>query len=209
MTDEPHNTSARPDPALLNARHPSSDEEWVAEFQKGSAQGFSILFDRYRQPVFGFFCRRIADRAAAEELAQETFLALLRALPRYRQETLFRVYLYAIAFKILNRYRRKMAFRAAFLGMPDEQPEPGVSPGMEASLAVRQAVRQLDATDREILLLRHFDLLSYAEIAKVLDLPINTVRSRLFRARAALRALLETPPRAAMTHAPLRSQEQA
>lgn len=209
MTDEPHNTSARPDPALLNARHPSSDEEWMAEFQKGSSEAFSILFGRYRQPVFGFFCRRIAHRAAAEELAQETFLALLRALPRYRQETLFRVYLYSIAFKILNRYRRKMAFRAAFLGMPDEQPEPGVSPGMEAGLAVRQAVRQLDAADREILLLRHFDLLSYAEIAKVLDLPINTVRSRLFRARAALRALLETHPRAAMTHAPLRSQEQA
>lgn len=207
MTDDSHTANQPHDPVLLNARHPSSDEEWMAEFQRGSAEGFSTLFDRYKQPIFAFFRRRITDHAAAEELAQETFLALLRAQSRYRPETHFRIYLYAIAFKLLNRYRRKLAFRAAFLGMPDEHSEPGASPSVEADLAIRQAVRKLDAMDREILLLREFDLLSYAEIAQVLALPVNTVRSRLFRARAALRRLLDSPTRTAIPPAPLRSQE--
>ncbi len=67
---------------------------------------------------------------------------------------------------------------------------------------VRRAVEKLEAMDREILLLREFEQLSYAEIADLLRLPLNTVRSRLFRARTALRNLLEPPAEAATKDAP-------
>ena len=168
-----------------------SDEQLMLACTQGSSDAFSELFRRYKQPVFGFFRRRTAESAQAEELTQETFLALLRAASRYEPRALFRTYLYAIAFRILRSHRRKAVFRATFFGRPAVLPDPARSDSTEAGLWVRRAVEKLDRIDREILMLREYEQLSYAEIADLLRLPLNTVRSRLFRARAALRALLE------------------
>jgi RNA polymerase sigma-70 factor (ECF subfamily) len=167
-----------------------SDEQLMLAFARGANGAFTTLFERYRQPLFGFFRRRVADSAHAEELAQETFLAVLRGASRYEATALFRTWLYAIAFKILRAYRRKAAFRATFLGAPAEIPEPAAAGSLDVEVMMRQAVRALDANDREVLLLREFEQLSYAEIASLLGLPLNTVRSRLFRARMALQTLL-------------------
>jgi len=168
-----------------------SDEQLMLAFSKGSANSFSELFARYKQPIFGFFRRRVFESAHAEELTQETFLALFRAAARYQPRALFRTYLYAIGFKILRAHRRKAAFRATFFGQRASVPEPAKRDATESALWVRRAVEKLDPIDREILLLREFEQLSYAEIADLLELPLNTVRSRLFRARTALRDLLE------------------
>jgi RNA polymerase sigma-70 factor (ECF subfamily) len=168
-----------------------SDEQLMLAFSKGSADSFSELFKRYKQPIFGFFRRRVFESAHAEELTQETFLALFRAAARYQPRALFRTYLYAIGFKILRSSRRKAAFRATFLGQRASVPDLGKQDATESALWVRRAVEKLDPIDREILLLREFEQLSYAEIADLLELPLNTVRSRLFRARTALRDLLE------------------
>jgi RNA polymerase sigma factor (sigma-70 family) len=163
-----------------------SDEHLMLVFSQGSPEAFSELFRRYRQPICGFFRRRIADSSHAEELTQEAFLALVRCASRYEPRALFRTYLYAIALKILRSYRRKAAFRASFLGEPGSGPDPAHRDGTDSALWVRRAVAKLDAVDREILLLREF--------ADLLQLPLNTVRSRLFRARMALRSLLEPTP---------------
>jgi RNA polymerase sigma-70 factor (ECF subfamily) len=168
----------------------SSDEHLMSAFSRGSNDAFAELFARYKQPLFGFFWRRVADRAQAEELSQETFVAVIRAAPRYEQSAQFRTYLYAIALKILRAYRRKAAFRATFLGSQGEYVEPASESGVVTQVFMREALRKLDGVDREILLLREFEQLSYAEIAGLLKLPVNTVRSRLFRARMALRELL-------------------
>jgi RNA polymerase sigma-70 factor (ECF subfamily) len=159
-------------------------------FSHGSTDAFSELFSRYKQPLFGFFRRRVADQAQAEELTQESFIAVIRASSRYQPSALFRTYLYAIGLRILRAHRRKAAFRASFLGVPEAYSEPAAQDNPEAELLLRQAVGKLDRLDREILLLREFEELSYAEIAGLLNLPLNTVRSRLFRARMALRGLL-------------------
>jgi RNA polymerase sigma-70 factor (ECF subfamily) len=170
-----------------------TDEQLMIAFSRGSTEAFGELFSRYKQPVFGFFRRRVADPAQAEELAQETFLAILRASSRYEPRALFRTYLYAIGLKILGAHRRKTAFRATFLGAAAEFREPALPSSADAELLLRQAVGKLERLDREILLLREFEQLSYSEIAQLLRLPVNTVRSRLFRARAALRDLLAAP----------------
>jgi RNA polymerase sigma-70 factor (ECF subfamily) len=175
----------------------SSDEKLMVAFSHGSADAFGELFSRYKQPLFGFFCRRVADRAQAEELAQESFVAVIRASSRYQPSALFRTYLYAIGLKLLRAHRRKAAFRASFLGAPEDYREPTAQGDPEAELLLRQAVGKLESLDREILLLREFEELTYAEIAVVLNLPINTVRSRLFRARMALRELLIVPAQSA------------
>ena len=168
-----------------------SDERLMLAFAHGSSEAFTELFQRYKQPVYGFFCRRVSDPANAEELTQETFFALLRAAGRYEPRALFRTYLYAIGFRILRAHRRKAAFRAAFLGHHNSVPDPSKHDATESGLWVRRAVEKLDPIDREIVMLREFEQLSYAEISDLLQLPLNTVRSRLFRARTALRELLE------------------
>ncbi len=194
-SEAPSRTAMNDSPAIPEqdaAAKPSSDEQLMAAFSQGSTEAFSELFTRYKQPLFGFFRRRVADPSHAEELTQETFLAVLRAASRYEPRALFRTYLYAIGFKILRAYRRRAAFRATFLGAAGSR-EPGVRNTTDAEVSLRHAVGKLERTEREILLLREFEQLSYAEIAELLRLPVNTVRSRLFRARMALRDLLTAP----------------
>jgi RNA polymerase sigma-70 factor (ECF subfamily) len=120
---------------------------------------------------------------------------ILRAASHYQASALFRTYLYAIAFKILRSHRRKSAFRTTFWGSQPEDIEPSVASTVAAEVLVRQAVGKLNSIDREILMLREFEQLSYAEISDVCRIPLNTVRSRLFRARTALHDLLVAPAR--------------
>jgi RNA polymerase sigma-70 factor, ECF subfamily len=198
MSDSP-TSQCSSQPQSASANPAASDEHLMLVFSKGSTEAFTALFARYKQPIYGFFRRRVADPSHAEELAQETFFALLRAASRYEPRALFRTYLYAIALKILRAHRRKETFRATFLGQRKTLPDPAKQDATESGLWVRRAVEKLDPIDREILLLREFEQLSYAEVADVLDLPLNTVRSRLFRARTALRELLD--PSAAVCNA--------
>jgi RNA polymerase sigma-70 factor (ECF subfamily) len=180
----------------------TTDEQLMVAFSKGSSCAFDELFSRYKQPIYGFFRRRVAESTLADELTQETFVALLRAATRYQPRALFRTYLYAIGFKILRTHRRKAAFRATLFGQRNSAPDPSKRDATESGLWVRRAVEKLEAMDREILLLREFEHLTYTEIADLLQLPLNTVRSRLFRARTALRDLLEPPAEAAGKDAP-------
>ncbi|HXO05654.1 MAG TPA: RNA polymerase sigma factor [Candidatus Sulfotelmatobacter sp.] len=172
----------------------TSDEQLILELQQGSDAAFTELFLRYRERVYGFFRRRMNDAAQAEELAQETFLAVLRAAQGYEPRATFRAYLFGIAFNILTAHRRKSALNTTQSdSAPEEVPYPsGTNP--ENVIWVRQAVERLDDAEREVLLLREFEELSYEEIAKMLHAPVNTVRSRLFRARLALREILATTP---------------
>ena len=186
-----------------------SDEQLMLAFAQGSTDAFTELFGRYKQPIYGFFHRRLAEPTHAEELTQETFLAVLRASSRYQPRALFRTYLYAIGLKILRAHRRRTALRATLFGHQGRVPEVARPDATESGLWVRRAVEKLEAMDREILLLREFEQLSYAEIADLLKLPVNTVRSRLFRARAALRNLLKPPSSPATKDSVLAAQESA
>src|SRR2546422_10626372 len=84
-----------------------TDEALMLEFQRGSREAFEELFVRYRQPLYGFFRRRLSSRERAEDLTQETFLAVIRATERYEPRALVRTYLYGIALKLLASERRK------------------------------------------------------------------------------------------------------
>jgi len=173
-----------------------SDEALMLEFQRGSREAFAELFARYRDPLYGFFRRRLASKDRAEDLAQETFLAVIRAVVRYEPRAMVRTYLYGIALKLLAAERRKRSGNEPQLEGEHEPQEDGVSAD---ALWVRQALEKLDAGEREILMLREYEQLSYVEIAELLRLPVNTVRSRLFRARMALKSFLE-PKRKSKLH---------
>ncbi len=165
-----------------------SDEALMLEFQRGSREAFEELFARYREPLYGFFQRRLASKDRAEDLAQETFLAVIRAAVRYEPRAMVKTYFYGIALKLLAAERRKRSGNEPQLEPEHEPAEDGPS---EQALWVRQALEKLDAGEREILMLREYEQLNYEEIAELLRLPVNTVRSRLFRSRMALKSFLE------------------
>jgi RNA polymerase sigma-70 factor (ECF subfamily) len=186
-----------------------TDEQLMIAFKRGAADAFTTLFLRYKQPLYGFFLRRISSPSQAEELTQEAFVVVLRAASRYEASALFRTWLYAIGFKILRAHRRKAAFRAAFHGEQPADSEPAIQSTVETRALVREAVASLDKLDREMLLLREYEQLSYAEIATLLQVPVNTVRSRLFRARTALHDLLAAPPPQSTAKERFNSEERA
>jgi RNA polymerase sigma-70 factor (ECF subfamily) len=166
-----------------------SDEDLIAEVKGGSRAAFEALFERYREPVWRFFRRRTADAGLAEELAQDTFVGILEGAARYRQRGSFRSYLFGVAYNVLLADRRKAAFRAT-TAMETEPIDPQAG-DPDAAIWVRGALATLEEDDREILMLREYEQLSYQEIADIRQAPLNTIRSQLFRARAALRTALD------------------
>jgi RNA polymerase sigma-70 factor, ECF subfamily len=165
----------------------TSDDHLILEFQKGSREAFSELFERYRDPLYGFFRRRLENPTRAEEMAQECFLVVLRNRARYEPRAGFRNYLYGIAINLVSADRRKAGREVA---RDEAAADPPAHENTEAALWVRDALGRLEEKDREILMLREYEQLTYTEIGGLLHLPVNTVRSRLFRARMALKEQL-------------------
>lgn len=170
----------------------TSDEALMLEFQGGSRAAFEELFARYRKPLYGFFGRRLNNPERAEDLTQETFLAVIRAASRYEPRASVRTYLYGIALKLLAAERRKFPTNSTLVQSAPELKTDGTP---EYVLWVRQALEKLDAPEREILMLREYEQLSYSDIAELLRIPVNTVRSRLFRSRLALKSYLASQAR--------------
>jgi RNA polymerase sigma-70 factor, ECF subfamily len=167
----------------------TSDEALMLEFQGGSRAAFEELFARYHKPLYGFFARRLSNPERAEDLTQETFLAVIRAASRYEPRALVRTYLCGIALKLLAAERRNFLTSST---VEQSAPEPKTGGTPERVVWVRQAMEKLDAPDREILMLREYEQLSYSDIAELLRIPVNTVRSRLFRARLVLKSYLDS-----------------
>lgn len=163
-----------------------SDEALMLDFQRGSRESFEELFERYRDPLYGFFRRRLNSPERAEDLTQETFLVVARARQRYEPRARVKTYLYGIALRLIAAARRQHAVLP-----PGQEREPATGASPETALWVREALHKLKPGEREVLMLREYEQLSYDEIASVLRIPVNTVRSRLFRARMALKELLE------------------
>ncbi len=178
----------------------TTDEALMIEFQGGSRAAFEELFARYRDPLHGFFRRRLNSAERAEDLTQETFLAVIRASSRYEPRALVRTYLYGIAIKLVSAERRKQFHSPP---APESPPESTADEASDLVLWVRQGLARLDESEREVLMLREYEQLSYAEIADLLRIPLNTVRSRLFRSRMTLKSYLES---AATPANPLKSK---
>ena len=173
------------------SREMLSDERLMVQVGQGSPEALEELFERYRDPLWRFLARRVDATARAEELHQDVFLALLQGAQRYEPRSSFRSYLFGIAYNVLLADRRKDRQRAA--GPLVEDPQ-AVTPDPDAALWVRRALETLDPEQREIVMLREYEQLTYQEIADLLRIPLNTVRSRLFRARMDLRTALSRQP---------------
>ncbi len=167
------------------------DEELMLAFKNGDGRAFRTLFDRYKNPVYGYVRRRVNDPGRAEEITQDVFMALVQHRNGYEVTASFRTYLYRIALnRIASEHRKKKeeAWPETPEGEPVSVPAAGGDPAVVQQ--VREALARLEPQQREIVMLREYEGLSYDEIAQVLKVPVGTVRSRLFRAKMALRELL-------------------
>lgn len=149
---------------------------------------------RYQGPIFAYVYRWLRNRADAEDLTQDAFSKMFRALSSYSRKSSFRAWLYRIARNRVIDFLRRKKPRA--IDVSDTIIESDSSPARtyeETSLKekLNAAIATLPPIYREVLLLRHRDELSYEEIVDATELPVGTVKARLHRARLMLRDRLE------------------
>jgi RNA polymerase sigma-70 factor (ECF subfamily) len=183
----------------FDARSVTTDD-LITRYQRGQAVAFSALFDRYKDCVYRLALVLLRNSSDAEEVVQETFIDLLRALPRYEVEgpARFETWLYRVA---VNRCRMRlrrtrppsadwgeMAERLASTN-PHHDPQTTALRG-EMRRALWQAVDGLADHHRSVILLRYLYDLPYQEIADVLEISLGTVKSRLHTAHQQLRQRL-------------------
>ena len=169
-----------------------ADEADVARARAGDTAAFAALVRRHQDRVFGFILRMLDARDEAMELTQDVFVKAWQALPGWRPEARFSTWLLQIARNAaLDQLRRRRVVQ--FAPLDDGMDVADTAPGPEARYASRQrqallenALQQIAAEHREILLLREIEDLSYGELAAVLGIAEGTVKSRLARARAVL-----------------------
>lgn len=167
-------------------------EDLLARTLSGDESAFVALLDALEQPVFAYFRQRRVPRADAEDLTQDVFTTLLDRGHRFdaRRGSL-RGYVFGIARRVWLRHATRAGRGPAVL-WADVADEGGDSPeasieGAERRAIVSEAIAALPERAREVLTLRMHQNLSIAEIADVLAIPLNTVKSHLFRGRNSLR----------------------
>jgi len=179
-----------------------SDEQLVREAQAGKLRSFNVLVERHERPLYNLVLRHVSDRQLAEDVTQEALLSAWRALHTFKGGS-FKAWLYRIAVnEARDLYRSRSRRQASSL---DDMLEQGVGLGFEADLgpgpedaalsaatisAVERCLLKLPEEHRIVVLLSDVQGLTYDEVCQTLDLPLGTVKSRIFRARAALRKLL-------------------
>ena len=177
-----------------------TDRELVRRVQKGDAKAFDLLFLRYQHKIHGLVGRYVHAQEEVEDVVQEAFIKAYRALPRFRGESAFYTWLYRIAVNtsknyLVSRARRPQGVEldasegdvgeVAAARKDTEDPESALRRD-ELRAVVDRALGDLPEDLRAALTLREFDGLSYEQIATVMDCPVGTVRSRIFRAREAV-----------------------
>jgi RNA polymerase sigma-70 factor (ECF subfamily) len=180
------------------------DATLVSRTQEGDRDAFSMLVTRYQDRVVNLVYRRLNDREAALDVAQEVFIKAYRGLARFEGQSQFFTWLYRITFNETISARRKLQRRQAPLSLdrsgsdgerlpepPDTTYEPAAAVERQDDVAMIQAaIYELDDDVGQPLILRDIEGLSYQEIAQVLQIPLGSVKSRIHRARQSLKGRL-------------------
>lgn len=196
---EPPKAFIRPEPSAQS----KVDDLLIQRFCDGDLRCFEVLVTKYQRRVAALINASIRHHAVAEELTQETFLRAYRNLPTFRFESAFSTWLFTIARNLTNSYFRDghvradnavpldvlvetssaqdTAARDGFASGPDEHLS-----GLQLFAGIELSISNLSPGMRDAFLLREMDDLSYQEIAERLLLPLNTIRSLIFRARATI-----------------------
>jgi RNA polymerase sigma-70 factor (ECF subfamily) len=178
-----------------------SDEELVEACQAGEASAFDVLVARWEDKIRGAAYRFLGSEEEARDVAQEAFLKAYRALGGFKREARFSSWLYQIATNLCRDRLRRRRTRAAVSLEELEETGPVIvetRPGaherlqqMDLARVVRRAVHALTEEQREVVILKEYQELTFLEIAQALDVPVSTVKTRLYRGLGQLRLQLE------------------
>lgn len=183
-----------------------ADQVLVERVQRGDKQAFGLLVSKYQRKLIRLLSRMIRDPAEVEDVAQEAFIKAYRALPGFRGESAFYTWLYRIGINTAKNFLAARGRRAPTSTEFDSEEAESFEDGeqlrdnntperilmsKEIGNTVNAAMAELPEDLRTAIVLREIDGLSYEEIAQIMDCPIGTVRSRIFRAREAIAAKLQ------------------
>jgi RNA polymerase sigma-70 factor (ECF subfamily) len=188
------------------------DQQLVERAQRGDKQAFELLVSKYQRKLARLLSRFIRDATEVEDVTQEAFIKAYRALPTFRGDSAFYTWLYRIGINTAKNYLAAMGRRAPTTTEIDSEEAEGFEDGdqlrdlntpenqmmsRQVAETVNQTLESLPEELRSAITLREIEGLSYDDIADIMNCPIGTVRSRIFRAREAiaakLRPLLDTP----------------
>jgi RNA polymerase sigma-70 factor (ECF subfamily) len=192
-----------------------ADAQLVARAKAGDPKAFEMLVVKYQRRIERLIARMVRDVDLVQDIAQESFIRAYRALPQFRGDSAFYTWLYRIAVNtakkaLVDLKRDPLVTESARASMNDDEDETsrvereltdGETPeavlaSKEIAHAVNAAIEALSEDLRQAITLREIEGLSYEEIAELMNCPIGTVRSRIFRARESiaqrLRPLLDT-----------------
>jgi RNA polymerase sigma-70 factor (ECF subfamily) len=185
----------------------AEEQELLARLRLRDEAAFNAFVLRYQDRVFRVVLRMLGDRAEAEDLAQEVFISIFKAIDNFRGDSLLSTWVYRVAanhcrnrLKYLSRRRRQLtddfdeesAASSEGAGGPDRQGTPDrLLEARQTEQLLEEGLSKLDDDQRELVVLREVEHLSYEEIMEITGLPEGTVKSRLHRARSALREHLE------------------
>ncbi len=185
-----------------------ADEDLMLQYQRGEVRAFEVLLTRHRRPVFNFILRFVGDRETAEDLLQEAFMRVIKGAEAYKRQAKFTTWLYTIARNLcVDQTRRRKHRKHASLDQPmDSGDDSGtlmdVLPGSEMASdratankrlheTMHRAIGALSDEQREVFLMREFLDMPFKQIADVVGVPENTVKSRMRYALEKLRLELD------------------
>lgn len=182
-----------------------TDRDLVERVQRGDKRAFDLLVLKYQNKIISLISRYIRDPAEVMDVAQEAFIKAYRALPGFRGESAFYTWLYRIATNtaknhLISNHRRQYdvdiddeasTYTEQDLGLEENESPESLLVKDQVERVVFEAIEQLPDDLRTAITLREFEGMSYEEIAQVMECPVGTVRSRIFRAREAIDAKLK------------------
>ena len=182
-----------------------SDSELIQRYSNGDGRAFELLVNRYNRPLTAYLRRMVSDKHAADDLFQETFFKVIKALPRYQERGKFSSWLFGIANHVAVDYLRRqkrtkqhlytecgeikenesMQYKDESNPLPDKEYD-----RLELKGILSQAVEKLPVEQKQVLLLRQYSGMTFKEIATQIDCPLNTVLGRMRYALLNLRKIM-------------------
>ena len=182
------------------------DRQLVERAQRGDKRAFELLVEKYQRKLARLLSRFIRDPAEVEDVTQEAFIKAYRALPAFRGDSAFYTWLYRIGINTAKNYLMALGRRAPTSTEVEAEEAEGFEEGEqlrdintpesvllsnEIAETVNSTIEQLPEELRTAIQLREIEGMSYEDIAQVMNCPIGTVRSRIFRAREAIDEVLQ------------------
>lgn len=178
-----------------------TDEQLMQDICAGSLPAYELLVQRWRRRMWIYFMRCAGQTQEAEDLCQELFFSIYRKRSRFQTDRSFKAWIYSIATHLfIDKVARKRRKELSLFGTDEKEETPVIAydpvsrtlaAGNEIGERIERAMRSIPEDLRTVLIMKHYEDLTFKEIAEALHQPESTIKSKIYRALSELRAILE------------------